>query len=116
MIIQDIPGRMWSKVGTDMFENNGVHYLLCVDYYSKWPEVAKLHNLTSSNIIWLLKSQFARYGIHDGLISDNGPQYTSSAFTDFSKSYGFVHNTSSPHFPQANGEAKMAVQTIKNLL
>ena len=115
MIIQDLPDRMWSKVGTDLFEYNGVHYLLCVDYYSKWIEVAKLDNLTS-NIICHLKSQFARYGIPDELISDNVPQYASSAFTDFSKSYGFVHTTSSPHFPQANGEAERAVQTIKNLL
>ena len=116
MIIQDLPDRMWSKVGTDLFEYNGVHYLLCVDYYSKWIEVARLDNLTSGNIICHLKSQFARYGIPDELISDNGPQYASSAFTDFSKSYGFVHTTSSPHFPQANGEAERAVQTIKNLL
>ena len=116
MIIQDLPDRMWSKVGTDLFEYNGVHYLLCVDYYSKWIEVAKLDNLTSGNIICHLKSQFARYGIPDELIGDNGPQYASSAFTDFSRSYGFVHTTSSSHFPQANGEAERAVQTIKNLL
>ena len=43
--------------------------------------------------------QFAWYGIPDDLISDNGPQYASSAFIYFGKSYGFVHNTSSPHFP-----------------
>ena len=107
---------MWSTVGTDLFEYNGVHYLLCVDYYSKWIEVTKLDNLTSGNIICHLRSQFARYGIHDELISDNGPRYASSTFTDFSKSNGFVHTTSSPHFPQANGEAERAVQTIKNLL
>ena len=47
MIIQDLPDRMWSKVGTDLFEYNGGHHLLCVDYYSKWIEVAKLDNLTS---------------------------------------------------------------------
>ena len=59
MIIQDLPDRMWSKVGTDLFEYTGVHYLLCVDYYSKWIEVAKLDNLISGNIICHLKSQFA---------------------------------------------------------
>ena len=116
MIIQDLPDRMWSKVGTDLFECNGVHYLLRVDYYSKWTEVAKLDNLTSGNIICHLKSYFAQYGIPDELINENGPQYASSAFTDFSKSCGFVHSTSSPHFSQANGEAERAVQTIMNLL
>ena len=25
MFIQDLPDRMWSKVGTDLFEYNGVH-------------------------------------------------------------------------------------------
>ena len=69
-----------------------------------------------NNIICHLKSQFGRNGIPNELISDNGPQYASSAFNDFTKSYGFVHTTSRPHFPQANGEAERAVQTIKNLL
>ncbi|PFX16138.1 Uncharacterized protein K02A2.6 [Stylophora pistillata] len=108
MIIKDLPDRMWSKVGTDLFEYNGIYYILCVDYYSKWIELAKLDNLTSDNVICHLKSQFSRYGKPDELISDNGPQYPSSAFSDFSKSYGFLHATSSPHFPQANGEAERA--------
>ena len=55
MIIQDLPDRMWSKGGTDLFEYNGVHYMLCVDYYSKWIEVAKLDNLTSGNSICHLR-------------------------------------------------------------
>ena len=100
MIIHEPPDRPWSKIGCDLFEFNGVHYLLSVDYYSKWIEVAKLDDITSSNIICHLKSQFARYGIPDELISDNGPQYACSAFNDFSRSYGFVHTTSSPLYPQ----------------
>ena len=95
---------------------NGIHYLLSVDYYSKWIEVAKLDDLTSNNVICHVKSQFARYGIPDELISNNGPQYASSAFKEFSRSYGFLHTTSSPLYPQSNGEAERAVQTIENLL
>ena len=116
MIIQEPPDRPCSKIGCGLFEFNGVHYLLSVDYYSKWIEVAKLDGITSSNIICHLKSQFARYGIPDELISANGPQYACSAFNDFSRSYGFVHTTSSPLYPQSNGEVERAVQTIENLL
>ena len=49
-------------------------------------------------------------------MSDNGPQYASSAFAKFAETYGFEHVTSSPRFPQSNGEAERAVKTIKNLL
>ena len=97
MIMRDLPDRPWSRIGSGLFEFNGIHYLLSVDYYSKWIEVAKLDDLTSNNVICHLKSQFARYGIPDELISDNGPQYASSAFKEFSRSYGFfAHHVKPP--------------------
>ena len=49
-------------------------------------------------------------------MSDNGPQFSASTFAKFAEEYGFTHITSSPKFPQANGEVERAVQTVKNLL
>ena len=71
---------------------------------------------TSASVITALKSVFARYGIPDVLISDNGPQYSAKEFEEFAKSYDFTHKTSSPYHPQGNGEAKRAVKTVKKLL
>ena len=116
MIITETPERPWSKIAADLFEYQGNSYLLCVDYYSKWIEVDKLDDLTSRNTISYLKSQFSRHGIPDQLITDNGSQFTSSEFNAFTKCYGFEHTTSSPHYPQANGEVERAVQTVKTLL
>ncbi|KAL7861729.1 hypothetical protein SRHO_G00131700 [Serrasalmus rhombeus] len=39
-----------------------------------------------------------------------------TCFQHFAKDWGFDHVTSSPRFPQSNGEAERAVRTIKNLL
>ncbi len=41
---------------------------------------------------------------------------TSVEFKTFAEQYGFVGVTSSPHFPQSNGEAEMAVKTAKKIL
>jgi transposase InsO family protein len=63
-----------------------------------------------------MKSCFARHGIPDRVISDNGPQFSSVEFSKFSSSYGFKHQKSSPRYPQANGKIERAVKTMKSLL
>ena len=62
-----------------------------------------------------LKFIFARHGIPEVVMSDNGPQYTASNFAQFADAYGFQHITSSPKFPQ-NGEIELAVQMFKRVI
>ena len=100
-----------------MFQFNNATYLLVVDYFSRYIETAPLgKDLSSEKVINHIRFIFARHGIAEELRSDNGSQFSSNAFAKFSDMYGFRHTTSSPHFPQSNGEAERAVQTIKGLL
>lgn len=111
-----LPDLPWQKVGTDLFELNGKHYVVIVDYYSRFLEIIELRNETSGDVIRALKTTFARYGVPMIVFSDNGPCYSSAEFTAFAKNYGFRHDTSSPKYPQSNGASERAVQTAKSIL
>ena len=116
LLCHEVQSRPWAKVGADLCELNGKTYLVLVDYYSGFIEVNQVHNTRSTEIIRHCKAQFARYGIPDILMTDNGPQFSSESFKSFASTYQFKHLTSSPHFPQSNGMAEKSVQTAKNLI
>ena len=116
MIATKLPDYPWQKVASDLFEFKGKTYLLVVDYYSRYIEVSTLLSTTSQSTISSLKAIFSRHGIPEVLVTDNGPQYVSNEFLNFATSYDFLHVTSSPQYPQANGEAESAAQTVKRLL
>ena len=116
MISTELPSLPWQKVATDLLDLQNRMYLLVVDYYSRYVELAKLTSTTSPTIIQHLKSIFARHGVPESVVSDNGPQYSSNAFATFAEEYGFTHITSSPRYAQANGLAERTVQTVKSLL
>ena len=72
--------------------------------------------IETENLILHLRSIFARHGIPETVVSDNGPQYASYEFARFASEEGFTHVTSSPRYPQSNGKAERTVQTVKAML
>ena len=116
LIPHDVPQRPWHTLGSDLFFWNNSAYLIVCDYFSKFPLIRKLNNIQSITTIAHLKSMFEEHGIPNKLITGNDTQFTSTAFKDFSRQYGFVHVTTSPYYPQANGFIERNVQTVKNLL
>ena len=71
------PKLPWQKVASDLFVWKNSHYLLVIDYFSRYIEIAKLTPESTGYVIKHMKSIFARHGIPQELISDNGPQYSS---------------------------------------
>ena len=116
LLPSELPGLPWQRVALDFFDLKSHTYLLAVDYYSRYIEIALMSSMTTSQTILHLRSIFARHGIPEELISDNGPQLASQEFGEFAPKLGIKHKTSSPLYPQANGMAERAVQTVKRLL
>ena len=111
-----IPDRPWSRVAADQFKLHGKDYIVLVDFYSDFIEIKELQENTSSAVIEFLKEQYSRYGIPDTLVTDNGPQFTSQEFRQFTRSWEFVHVSSFPHHHRANWKMEAAVKVAKSLL
>ena len=116
LITTPLPERAWKKIGTDLCEHEGKQFLVVIDYYSRFPEIAFMSSTTSDAVINKLKDLFARWGVPDEIVSDNGPQFSSDLFRKFSQEYEFKHTTTSPYHPQANGQSESGVRICKKIL
>lgn len=109
------PSTVWQRVHIDYagpFLDR--MFLVVVDAYSKWPEVFPVKNATSTVTIETLRTLFARTGLPQQLVSDNGSQFTSEEFQMFMKRNGIKHITTVPFHPATNGLAERFVQTFKH--
>ena len=62
-------------------------FLVCVDAYSKWPEVRVMSKTTVSKTLDVLRQWFASHGVPEQIITDNGPQFVAEEFDTFTKRY-----------------------------
>ena len=63
----DLPTRPWEKLGSDIFQFNGSKYLIIVDYYSRFPVIRPLKDMSAATISNHFTSVLAEYGckVHD---------------------------------------------------
>lgn len=111
------PDRPWSRLHIDFAGPFlGKMFLLVIDALSKWPEICVMSSITSTATISKLNEMFARFGIPDTIISDNGTQFTSFFFKEFCEKNGIVHIRTAPFHPQSNGQAERFVDTLKRTI
>lgn len=115
LIPWQVPERVWSRVHIDFagpLKKN--YFLIITDAYSKWPEVFKTKEITSNFTVNKLREVFARFGLPETIVSDNGTQFTSGCFQKFVSLNNIHHITSAPGHPATNGAAENAVKSFKN--
>ena len=107
----------WQRIHIDFAGPlEGNYYLIVVDSYSKWPEVFRCKSPTTDFTVSTLHELFARFGVVDCLVSDNGTQFTSAEFKDFCEEFQINHLTTPTYHPRSNGQAERFVDTLKRAL
>ena len=108
------PSGPWKRLHVDYagpFMNS--MFLIVVDAHSKWLEVFQTSHSTSEATIRCLNSVFAKYGLPEHLVSDNGTCFTSAEFKYYLDRYGIRHTTTAPGHPATNGLAERYVGYFK---
>ena len=108
------PTRPWARLHLDFagrFE--GKNILIAIDAHSKWVEAVCTPSTSSSAIIEELRTLFAKFGLPESVVTDNGTGFVSQEFETFLKNNGIRHTTSVPYHPASNGLAERAVEIVK---
>ena len=106
----------WQAVASDCFELEEEHYAVLVDLYSDFIEVAHLPDMSTKTLIQQMKPILATHGTPALLITDNGTNYSSQEFKEFTQAWNINYITTSPHYPKSNGKAESAVKIIKGII
>ena len=93
----------------------GGKYLIVVDYYSRYPIIRKLDNITAKTVSDKFTSLILEFGIPQEIVADFGTQYTSEEFRKRCSDSNIKLTFSAPHHHQANSVAERAVGTVKQL-
>ncbi|XP_020297565.1 uncharacterized protein K02A2.6-like [Pseudomyrmex gracilis] len=108
------PTAPWQRIHIDYAGPlNGEYFFVLVDAFSKWPEIIPTQSISAQQTINILQSIFARFGIPETIVSDNGTQFISEKFQTFCLTNGIQHLRSLPFHPSSNGQAERFV-TLSN--
>ncbi|XP_011686380.1 PREDICTED: uncharacterized protein K02A2.6-like [Wasmannia auropunctata] len=107
--------RPWQIMGTDLFQHKSKNYVIFVDYFFRYFEIAELRDTSAATVKTVAKKIFARYGVPEIVRANNGPQYREE-FKQFAKDWHFKVVTSSPYHSRSNGQVEAAVKIAKSLL
>ena len=108
------PSRLWARLHLDFagpFE--GKYILIGIDAHFKWIEATCTPSTSSTAVIEVLRSLFARFGLPETIVTDNGTGFVSQEFEEFLRKNRVKHTTSAPYHTASNGLAERALQIVK---
>lgn len=93
------------------------YLLVLVDTFSGWPEAFPCRTHKAREVIRiLLKEIIPRFGIPEGISSDNGPHFIAEAVQGISQCLQVTWELHTPWRPQSSGKVERMNQTLKRQL
>ena len=88
-----------------------------MDYVSKWVEAIP-DRINDARVVvkFLRENIFARFGMPQAIISDQGTHFTNRSFDALLKKYSIVYKLATPYRPQTSGQVEISNRQIKQII
>ena len=107
----------WSRLHIDYAGPiKGTYFFVIVDSFTNWPNAFKCKTPTTKTTIKVLQELFARIGLPETIVSDNGTPFTSKEFENFCKLLSINHLKSAPYHPRLNGLMERFIDAFKRAI
>ena len=83
---------------------------VAIDKFTKWPEVTPVVNITKKSAVAFLRSIVCRFGIPNRIIADNGTQFKSRLFQEYSRTSASSYALRPWHIPAAMDRLREQMQ------
>ena len=109
--------KLWSRLHIDYVGPiKGAHFFIIVDSFTKWLEVFKCKTPMTKTTIKVLQELFARFGLPETIVHDNGTPFTSKEFENFCKLLSINHLKSASYHPRSNGLVERFINVFKRAI
>ena len=85
LITTELPDRPFQKVGADLLHFLKKDYIVVMDYYSRYLDIAHLPSISTAAVTGRLKSIFSHHGVPELVFTDNGSQLVSKEYRSFAE-------------------------------
>ena len=93
------------------------YIIVFIDYFTKWAEAMPTCAEDGKTVaLFLFNHVIARFGVPQSIVTDHGSHFCSQMMEELSAKLGFLHENSTPYYPQANGQVEAINKVLKTML
>jgi hypothetical protein len=93
------------------------YIIVVIDYFTKWVEAMPTFlNDGRTATLFVFNHIIARFSVPQAIVTDHGSHFQNQMMGELHTKLGFLHENSSPYYPQENGQVEAINKVLKTML
>eukprot|EP00253_Pinus_taeda_P001994 PITA_01994 len=93
------------------------YIIVVVDYFTKCAEaMPTLNNNSKMDALLFFNHVVSRFGVPQAIVTDVGSHFRNHMMVELAAKLGLSHDSSTPYYPQANGQVEAINKVLKRML